>query len=260
MNRTLEATARAIFKSWFVDFDPVRAKMDGRQPEGMDAETAALFPTAFEDSELGMIPKGWRVGQIGDLISIERESLKPNLYPEEQFDYYSIPAFDAGQSPLVELGKNIKSNKYLVFEKSILLSKLNPHIPRIWLPNPSLDYRSICSTEFIVALPKANIGQEYVYSLFTANFFLNDFKTLVTGTSGSHQRVKPEDLLSMQTLIPFNKVVSVFSNTIKTLYQKKSENLNQSRFLSTLRDTLLPKLMSGEIRVVEAEKMVEDVA
>src|SRR5690606_5493274 len=70
MNETLEATARAIFKSWFVDFDPVRAKAEGRQPEGMDAETAALFPDSFEESELGLIPKGWRVGRLSETIQI----------------------------------------------------------------------------------------------------------------------------------------------------------------------------------------------
>ena len=77
MNRTLEATARAIFKSWFVDFDPVRAKMDGRQPERMDAQTAALFPDAFEDSALGMIPKGWNVRFISDVTSYLKRGIQP---------------------------------------------------------------------------------------------------------------------------------------------------------------------------------------
>ncbi|MFM2303656.1 MAG: hypothetical protein RLZZ135_1066 [Cyanobacteriota bacterium] len=85
MNRTLEAQARAIFKSWFVDFDPVRAKMEGRQPAGMDAATAALFPDAFEESELGVIPRGWRIGKIGQEFDITMGQSPPgSTYNEEK--------------------------------------------------------------------------------------------------------------------------------------------------------------------------------
>jgi len=131
MNETLEAMARALFKSWFVDFDPVCAKAEGRQPPSMDAETAALFPNAFEDSPLGKIPREWRVGRVGELASLSREGLNPNEQPAEVFDHHSIPAFDEGRLPKAETGEQIKSNKLVVPAEAVLLSKLNPRIPRV---------------------------------------------------------------------------------------------------------------------------------
>jgi len=110
MNETLEGIARALFKSWFVDFDPVRAKAQGRQPAGMDAETAALFPDGFEDSPLGEIPRGWRVGKIGEVAALVRETVDPGAFPYEVFDHYSIPAFDEGQTPKSETGDSIQEH------------------------------------------------------------------------------------------------------------------------------------------------------
>ena len=112
MNATLEAMARALFQSWFVDFDPVRAKLDGRQPTGLDPATAALFPNEFEDSELGHIPKGWTLGKVGDLATLNRGAVNPGDFPTETFDHFSLPAFDAGRTPKVELGSAIMSNKF----------------------------------------------------------------------------------------------------------------------------------------------------
>jgi len=149
MNQTLEAMARAIFKSWFVDFDPVRAKADGRDP-GLPFDLSAFFPNTFEASELGEIPKGWRVGTVQDIASLSRDSVNPSDFPEEQFFHFSIPAFDDGRVPKTELGAEIKSNKFIVTPDSVLLSKLNPRIPRIWLPTTDGPIRSICSTEFLV--------------------------------------------------------------------------------------------------------------
>src|SRR5512138_3852044 len=83
MNETLEAIARALFRSWFVDFDPVRAKQEGRQPPGLDTATAALFPDSFEDSPLGPIPSGWKLGTIDNLVSLGRDSINPAEYPDE---------------------------------------------------------------------------------------------------------------------------------------------------------------------------------
>lgn len=136
MNETLEVMARAIFKSWFVDFDPVHSKVEGRQPFGMNAEYAALFPDSLQDSQIKQIPKGWQVGKIGELASLSRETVNPGDYPDEAFDHYSIPAFDEGRKPKEEKGAEIKSNKFAVPQDAVLLSKLNPRIPRIWLPFP----------------------------------------------------------------------------------------------------------------------------
>jgi len=252
MNATLEATARALFQSWFVDFDPVRAKLDGRTPSGMDAATAAFFPDSFEESSLGHIPKGWEVGRVSDISEFSRSSINPGEFPEETFDHYSLPAFDEGRTPKAELGSEIMSNKLAVTTNSVLLSKLNPHIPRIWLPDLHETRRSVCSTEFIVASTRSGFSREFIFSLFTNTAFASTYGTLVTGTTGSHQRIRPESVLEMKTIIPTPQLVEAFTHLAKPMFDQINRNIEQSRTLATLRDTLLPKLLSGELSLKEA--------
>ena len=252
MNEMLEAMAQAIFKSWFVDFDPVRAKAEGRDPR-LPKEIADLFPDSFQDSELGEIPKGWRAGKVNDLAMLSRETVNPNDYPEEVFDHYSIPAFDEGRLPKAEIGEQIQSNKFVVSPDAVLLSKLNPRFPRVWLPDTSRARRSVCSMEFLVSIPRSDISREYLYSLFNSQLFLQIFTTLVTGTSSSHQRVKPDYLLGMDVIIPTQETVDHFTELVRTLLDRVAQNITESRTLAALRDTLLPKLISGELRVKDAE-------
>jgi type I restriction enzyme S subunit len=256
MNETLEAMARAIFKSWFVAFDPVRARAEGRKPPGLDPITAALFPDCIEDSPLGKIPKGWTVGKIADIASLSRSSINPGEFPQEVFQHYSIPAFDEGRIPQAETGESIKSNKFMVPAGCVLLSKLNPRFPRIWLPSPDGSRRAVCSTEFLVTLAKPGISAGFLYCLFSSEEFVTIFSTLVTGTSGSHQRVQPESLLGMDSLIPEVKIVKQFTDIIGAMLERCERNRQESRTLAALRDALLPKLLSGEIRVKDAEKLV----
>jgi type I restriction enzyme S subunit len=260
INETLEAMARAIFKSWFVDFDPVRSKVAGRHPFGMDAETAALFPDSFDDSAIGEIPKGWNVGKIEELITLSRDTITPSDCSDELFEHYSIPAFDEGQRPKTEKGVEIKSNKFSVHGDAVLLSKLNPRIRRIWLPFISEERRSIASTEFLVVRPKTQYTREFLYFLFSSESFAEVFATLVTGTSGSHQRVKPEFLLSMHTVIPTKECILAFISKVKPVCALIEKQLDQSQTLAALRDLLLPKLISGEIHIKDAEKMVGEKA
>jgi len=109
MNETLEALARVLFKSWFVDFDPVRAKAERYDPN-LPSHIGELFPDDFDNCEIGEIPKGWRVGRLADLVELSRSILNPIEWPNEVFSYYSIPAFDSGQQPIQEIGINIKSS------------------------------------------------------------------------------------------------------------------------------------------------------
>jgi len=251
MNATLESIARTLFQSWFVDFDPVRAKLDGRQPTGLDPATATLFPNAFEDSELGPIPKGWRVGKVEQILIFDRSTLDPSDFPNELFAHYSLPAFDEGRVPKLELGNAIKSQKLIVSSDAVLLSKLNPHIPRIWLPDVSADNRALCSTEFLVAQPRASASRELLFCLFTSDAFASDYGTLVTGTTGSHQRVKGESVLQMKVVIPPAAVIGQFSALAKPMFDKVIRNIRESATLAGIRDTLLPKLLSGELSVTQ---------
>jgi type I restriction enzyme S subunit len=252
MNKTLEEMARALFKSWFIDFDPVRAKAKGRKPEGMDAATAKLFPSSFENSELGPLPKGWTVGRVSDVATLNRGAVNPGDFPTETFDHFSLPAFDNGRSPKVELGSAIMSNKFTVTPNSVLLSKLNPHIPRIWLPDLHASRRSVCSTEFMVACSKPSASREYLFSLFTSSVFASIYGTLVTGTTGSHQRIRPESVLDMKIVIPSAQLIRAFTEIAKPMFTCINRNTDQSHTLADMRETLLPRLLSGELSVVNA--------
>lgn len=251
MNVTLEATVRALFQNWFVDFDLVRAKLDGRPPAALDPTLAALFPAAFQDSEAGQIPKGWTVGKVSDLTTLNRGAVNPGDFPTETFDHFSLPAFDNGRTPKVELGSAIMSNKLTVTPNSVLLSKLNPHIPRIWLPDLHVSRRSVCSTEFMVACSKPGVSREYLFSLFTSSAFASIYGTLVTGTTGSHQRIRPESVLDMKIVVPPAALIHAFTDIVKPMFDRINRNTDQSHTLATLRDTLLPKLLNGELRVPE---------
>ena len=219
MNETLEAMAQAIFKSWFVD-----GELEG-------AKTA------------------WKNGKIESIASIGRDALNPGRFPEEQFDHYSIPAFDEGRLPSLEKGEAIKSNKLIVPPNSILLSKLNPRIPRIWFPCVGKSRRSICSTEFLVVLPRQGVPREWIYGLLSSAEFLEKFATFVTGTSGSHQRVRPESLLAMSEHIPPQSMMERFAAVSEPIYARVARNLMEVQVLAATRDALLPELLSGRLEI-----------
>lgn len=259
MNRTLEATAQAIFRSWFVDFDPVVAKADGRKPFGLSNELAALFPDRFVESELGAIPEGWRVMSLQDIVELSRNGLKPLDFPKEIFAHYSIPAHDAGKRPILAPGDSIKSSKYLIDESAVLLSKLNPAIERVWLPGCAQGARQICSTEFLVCKPTRFATREHLVSLFHEPGFRSELTGLATGTSNSHQRVRPKDFLQIKTCVPPRDLIELFAKTVEPALVKTVQSRDESENLAALRDLLLPKLLSGEIRVLDTEEEVEEV-
>ena len=257
-NETLEAMAKALFKSWFVDFDPVRAKAEGR-PTGLPAEISDLFPDSFEDSELGEIPSGWEVGEIDQIVNLQKDSLDPASAPDEAFDHYSIPAFDAGKYPANELGSSIKSQKFLVGDRDLLISKLNPSTPRVWIPFASSGRRAICSTEFLVCRTSSVYGRAYACCLASSDAVVEAMTGLAGGTSNSHQRIRQGDFLALPCCIGTEMVHSAFLDLVDPLLDKSLGLRTESRSLSTTRDALLPKLISGEIRVPDAEKLLEEV-
>ncbi|MCB1989802.1 MAG: hypothetical protein KDE69_15960, partial [Burkholderiaceae bacterium] len=242
--------------SWFVDFDPVRAKMEGRAPEGMNEATAALFPDALEESELGWVPKGWRMGEVGDFARLRKGTVNPGIQPDTVFEHFSLPAFDDDQRPVIEQGATIKSNKTPVPSDAVLLSKLNPHIPRIWLPGTS-GRNAICSTEFLVFQPTVASCRELIYCAFSSTAFIARLQQLVTGTSNSHQRIKPDQVAKIEHVVPTPTVVKAFESLAAPLFERVHANRLQAQTLSTLRDTLLPRLISGQLRLPEAQAATE---
>lgn len=248
MNRTLEQMARALFKSWFVDFDPVRAKMRGEQPAGMDAETAALFPDRLVEVEGKEVPEGWELRTIGDLAIQTKEQINPADQPEAMFAHFSIPAFDANNQPALELGIEIKSNKFIVPNGVILVSKLNPSIPRIWDTDAIEDADlSVCSTEFIPLLPRHPVFYPFLLLTLKSETFSKSLADQASGTSNSHQRVKPADILNAPAVSPIGSVIAAFGGLTISILESMKYSLRESAQLVSTRDALLPRLLAGEV-------------
>ncbi|MCY4164599.1 MAG: restriction endonuclease subunit S [Gammaproteobacteria bacterium] len=256
MNETLEAMAQAIFKDWFVDFGPVRAKAEGRAPY-LPPALWNLFPDTLDDEGK---PVGWTTYKLDDLASHYRATLSPSARPNRIYEHYSIPAYDAGNEPSIDLGSSIKSNKTIVPKGAILLSKINPENKRVWLPNPSEDAPQVASTEFLALKPLAPATRSVLYCLFKSLGFRTKMTALVTGTSRSHQRVPPKSLLVCDVLAANSKMLALFDEKVVPMMTRLLTNRRESRKLAQTRDILLPKLMSGEIHLRNAEKAVEPVA
>ena len=255
MNETLEAIARTLFKSWFIDFDPVRAKAEGRDP-GLPKELADLFPDSLEDSELGEIPRGWELGCFGNVVEQLRDRENPLISPVALFNHFSIPAFDDGQWPKNEPGESIKSLKSRVPPGAILVSKLNPEIERVWLVDVELSDRAVCSTEFLVLRSRPPYGRFYAYCLARSPLFRQQIEALVTGTSKSHQRAQVGAIMSLAGILPPKPIIDTFEKSTSLLLGRTLACRRESRTLTALRDTLLRRLISGDLRVPETERIV----
>jgi type I restriction enzyme S subunit len=258
--RALERLARAIFRAWFVDFEPIKAKAAGATAfPSMPQPVFDALPTRFVDSDIGPVPEGWDVGAVSDLAMLSKEQVRPQESTEELFKHFSIPAFDAGRNPVVERGAAIKSNKFLVLDGCVLLSKLNPRIPRVWLPPVPEAERQIASTEFLVLIPNNGFDRHYLYCKFQQPAFRDDLAQSASGTSNSHQRVRPNDLLAKPVVMPPAIARDSFQDIVAPLFALLASNHKESRQLAELRDYLLPKILSGELRVKDAATTAEEL-
>ena len=218
-NKTLETMAQTIFKEWF-----------GKYQIGDE------------------LPEGWRVGKLGDIAKHVKNNIKPFNNPNKLYHHYSLPAYDDGLRPVNELGSDIKSNKYSVENNSFLVSKLNPFTPRIWTIFNSEDV-NICSTEFQVVKPNEDNLFSIVHCLLNSKYFTDNLSQKIKGTSSSHQRVNPEDIFEVDLVIPNKEDLIRFEKLVIPMITKKDINHNNIQSLTKTRDTLLPKLMSGQVRV-----------
>jgi type I restriction enzyme S subunit len=259
MSETLESMARELFKSWFVDFDPARAKAEGRAPIGVDAETAKLFPSEFVDSDLGPIPQGWKRSTLSEACQWSRASINPADQPNEQFEHFSIPAFDSGRRPSQDFGSAIKSLKFKVPRESVLVSKLNPAISRVWLPSPRTN-RAVCSTEFLVGVTNPPIRQSWLYLFFLSARVREAMIEQASGTSNSHQRVRPVDLDRLAVVVPPAPILSHFDLLVSPLLERVNSSQLDSDLLASIRSALLPRLISGDLSVEGVERALEATA
>ncbi len=252
MNETLEAIAQAIFKSWFVNFDPVRAKMEGRLPAGMDAATATLFPSAFQGSPLGEIPEGWKVGTLGEIAKNIRQSIKASEIDSDEF-YIGLEHMPRRSITLSEwqTADGLGSNKYRFRKGEILFGKLRPYFHKVGVA--PID--GVCSTDILVIQPIDSEWFGIVLGLVSSDAFIAYTNAYSAGTR--MPRTNWKDMSRYEIALPQVEVSQKYTEFIRPFIERIIENIHQSRTLSQIRDALLPKLLSGEIRVDNIDKRLE---
>lgn len=259
-NQTLEAIAQTIFKSWFVNFDPVHAKQQGIACAGLDAETAELFPDSFIESELGLIPEGWAVGQIGDLGEVvcgKTPSTNISEYYGDLIPFITIP--DMHDTLIVSktnrylslLGANSQPKKYLQ-EGSVCVSCIATPGLVAKVTRPSQTNQQINSV-----VPYSEWGDEFV--LFCLRRVGSAVKTAGSGGSVFHN-LNTSSFKQLQIILPSRKTTKLFDKLVKPIIAKIINNSDLINNISLVRDTLLPRLISGKLDVSAIEAQLEEMA
>jgi len=256
MNETLEAMARAIFKSWFVDFDPVRAKAEGQQPPGLAPHIADLFPNTFEESELGEIPKGWKISILSDISETNAKNWTARSHPEE-IEYVDLSNTKWGviESTAILAWKEAPS-------RARRIARVGDTIVATTRPgNGSYAFISrgglTVSTGFAVLTPIKRIYQNFLYLAATSSENINRLANLADGHGGAYPAVRPNEVSETVIVLPNDEgIVEVFETITSPIRDRIEFNKKETSTLAALRDTLLPRLISGELRVPDAERIV----
>jgi type I restriction enzyme S subunit len=257
-NDLLESIARSIFKSWFVDFDPVRAKAEGREPEGMDAATTSFFPCAFQESELGRIPLGWSTPTIKDLTCSIQYGFTTSANSQEvgpkflritdiqggRVNWNTVPYCSASES---------ERDRYRLRPHDIVVARTGASTgENIYLPVvPDAVFASYLVRFQFAQSEIARLVGEFMRTLTYFDFVQNSI-------GGSAQpNASAQVLAGAQLVRPPQALSRKYAEIVTTLDQKRCQNSDQITTLADLRDTLLPRLISGKLRVPEAEKLIE---
>ena len=264
MNQTLEAIARAIFKSWFVDFDPVRAKMAGNQPVGMDAATANLFPDNFKESALGLIPKGWKVGTFANLAEINKGDIVDGPFGSnlKSSDYTETGARLIHQENIQEFRFIDDKKRFTFCEKAetlqrsvaypndIVLTKMPAPITRATIIPKGIEDKFIIMADCIRVRPYQDITPN-TYLLYLINNPLFRQEALSRATGTTRPRINLTQVKSIQVVIPPVSARLAFNKLVEPLEKKREAVYHESRTLTNIRDTLLPKLISAGIKSIK---------
>ncbi|RHK64400.1 restriction endonuclease subunit S [[Ruminococcus] torques] len=220
INENLQVQTQALYKAWFVDFEPFG----------------------------GVMPSSWKLSKFGDIISIKTNSFSPAKNPDAMLEHYSIPAYDEQKYPVFESAADVKSNKYILTSNSVMISKLNPDTKRVWRPMCVTDF-AVSSTEFIIFEANIPAFKDFVFSIIDSAAFSDWMCSHTTGSTNSRQRTSPKATLEFQVTLPDNQTISDFCAIVTPMYDIIANNICENQKLAQIRDTLLPKLMSGEIDV-----------
>jgi len=247
-NDTLESMARALFKSWFVDFDPVRAKSEGRQPSGMDGETAKMFPSEFVESELGRIPKGWRVGTIGDLIAIHDAKRIPLSAREREQRRGRYP-YHGATSVMDHIDGFLFDGTFVLVgeDGSVVTEAGLPFTQYVWGQFWVNNHAHVLSG-------LGGMSQEHLFLLLSQT----NITAFVTGAVQA--KLSQGNLRRIPTVVPPPAVSVRFGSAHADLFARFRSNVEETRTLARARDELLPRLLSGELSVANAASAMEAIA
>ena len=216
--------------------------------DNLEQQAQAIYHERFETVSPNDLPSDWRIVTLGEVATISNKSFNPLKEPEILLEHYSIPAFDEARFPVFELSTSIKSNKFIIDASCFMISKLNPTTKRVWKPY-CLTGNAVCSTEFIVYKATDKTITDFLYSVIDSNSFSDFMCSHVTGSTGSRQRTTPSDTLSYELILPSGDELAEFQSLVSPMYAQIRINAIENDRLKRLRDSLLPKLMSGEIDV-----------
>ena len=260
MNQTLEEIAKAIFKSWFVDFDPVRAKAEGK-PTGLSKEISDLFPDSFEDSELGEIPTGWKVSKLESIFDVlGGHAFKSKDYVDNGVFVLRTKNFNKGiAEPLHDDVFLPKS--FLDSHQDFICEEYDYHLVMV---GASLGKTGMIFPSMMPALRNQNMWcfrpREAKFSKLFTKFVVDTVtKKLLGFASGSARDFfKKGDFRSHKLVIPPETILESFRSITDPLLTKKSKNIEETKLITNLRDILLPKLISGELQIPDAENLIEE--
>ena len=257
-NETFEDITNTLFKSWFVDFDPVRAKTEGHSTKLPD-EISNLFPDSFANSNLGQIPKGWEVVQLADLVKNISRGISPKYSDKEEYPVINQKCIRNTQinfslCKFTEYKKNMESKFLSKFD--VLVNSMG--VGTLGRVSMFINHNKNILVDGCVTSIR---GKTQDYSIFIfQNLSLREKEiiNLSTGSTGQTSLSK-ESLLNMDFIKPGEKIIETFSYLMKDFYIQRSNNIIENNYLTSLRNILLPKLISGELKIPDAEKIIEGI-
>ncbi|HYE37085.1 restriction endonuclease subunit S [Methylocaldum sp.] len=259
MNATLEAMARAIFKSWFVDFDPVRAKTEGRAPEGLNPAIAALFPDGFEDSELGEIPAGWRVQTLGEVTQYLSRGISPAYVEHGGVLVLNQKCIRDGSVDSTKGRRHDSTKKSIngrgLIEGDVLVNSTGVGTLGRVAQILAVEEETIVDSH-VTVVRADGINLSWNYLGIDLSRRQDEIEALGEGSTGQTELARAR-LAGLPVLIPEQSVIAAFDKIALPFRYRRLKNECESRTLAALRDTLLPKLLSGELRVKNAERFIE---
>ncbi len=252
----LEAIAQRLFKSWFVNFDPVRAKSIGEKTAGLDDDIAALFPDRFADEELGEIPAGWKVGTLDDVCELNPETWSARKHPEflEYIDLSNVKSGRIEEATTYSWDESPSRARRVLRCGDTIVGTVRPGNRSFALIATD---GLTGSTGFAVLRPSNLHRREYLYLAATADDAIERLAHLADGAA--YPAVRPEVVTGAEVVIPNDEIMRQFSVITCPMFDQIAVCQSESSVLASLRDLLLPRLISGRLRVAEAESLIEEV-